>query len=423
MKAALLITTNQRAVASAAFVVLLFCSSSSCYQLRSAINEDSVERFADSSPKFRVVKCEQELLTILTPVFPDWHTLSLLRNQLRTFATFADIGSFAAWLLVTPASSAETLTEFLDAELRTLPRALDELIAVVHDEVCAPELEARRFEDLVFEHAPYVSGWLKQQVLKLACGHLIETPYYLITDADTFFLNPFGSRDVVEVGACDRDGDIVCDTTRTQSYRAKLDLHSYVNGTLPTGKAQWIYNTASTLQLSMPEEHVNESIGVTPQTMSTAVVAALAAHIGVLLKAEVWETVTWRAYLILAIADYFSLPKHEQLEGNTPWTEYNAYWLYALQTGLWNRYHVRGELQSVDANAWTSQAFTDWDPCAVTATDETNLRLWGTVQSVVVVKGEPVSGDAVWAKLRHCVPEWQGMTPAVKTTRHGCIPT
>lgn len=64
----------------------------------------------------------------MTPVFPDELTLSLLRNQLRTFATFADIASFAAWLLVTPANSAEALTKFLDAELKTLPPALDELV-------------------------------------------------------------------------------------------------------------------------------------------------------------------------------------------------------------------------------------------------------------------------------------------------------
>lgn len=31
------------------------------------------------------------------------------------------------------------------------------------------------------------------QLLKLACGHLVTTPFYLITDADTFYLNPFSA--------------------------------------------------------------------------------------------------------------------------------------------------------------------------------------------------------------------------------------
>jgi hypothetical protein len=31
------------------------------------------------------------------------------------------------------------------------------------------------------------------QLLKLGCAHLIRTPFYLITDADTFYLNPFSA--------------------------------------------------------------------------------------------------------------------------------------------------------------------------------------------------------------------------------------
>lgn len=31
------------------------------------------------------------------------------------------------------------------------------------------------------------------QLLKLGCAHLIKTPFYLITDADTFYLNPFSA--------------------------------------------------------------------------------------------------------------------------------------------------------------------------------------------------------------------------------------
>ncbi len=38
-----------------------------------------------------------------------------------------------------------------------------------------------------------LDGTLGAQLLKLACAHLIRTPYYLITDADTFFLNPFSA--------------------------------------------------------------------------------------------------------------------------------------------------------------------------------------------------------------------------------------
>ncbi len=49
---------------------------------------------------------------------------------------------------------------------------------------------------------------------------------------------------------------------------------------------------------------------------------------------QVWERVTWRAYLVSRLTDYFSLPKDEQLRGNTPWTEYNLYWVFAVHAGL-----------------------------------------------------------------------------------------
>ncbi len=72
----------------------------------------------------------QGLLTVLTPVYPDSRTLGLLRNQLHTFATFADVESFAAWVLVAPADKVPALRAFLDAELPDLPPALDDTVSV-----------------------------------------------------------------------------------------------------------------------------------------------------------------------------------------------------------------------------------------------------------------------------------------------------
>lgn len=48
-----------RAIVLAAIAVLLFCSVSSCYQLTSEIDEDSIDRFANASPRHHIVKCEQ----------------------------------------------------------------------------------------------------------------------------------------------------------------------------------------------------------------------------------------------------------------------------------------------------------------------------------------------------------------------------
>lgn len=72
-------------------------------------------------------------------MYPDEHTLSLLRNQLRTFAAFADIGSFAAWVMVTPAAKLATLQMFLDFELALLPPELSDKVchaAECHRSTC-----------------------------------------------------------------------------------------------------------------------------------------------------------------------------------------------------------------------------------------------------------------------------------------------
>lgn len=66
---------------------------------------------------------------MLTPVFPDDHTLSLLRNQLRTFAAFVEVDSFAAWLMVCPAQHLPALRAFLDGGLPDLPPALDDIVS------------------------------------------------------------------------------------------------------------------------------------------------------------------------------------------------------------------------------------------------------------------------------------------------------
>jgi Family of unknown function (DUF6492) len=41
-----------------------------------------------------------------------------------------------------------------------------------------------------------MSVGLAVQLLKLGCAHLIKTPFYLITDADTFYLNPFSAGEL-----------------------------------------------------------------------------------------------------------------------------------------------------------------------------------------------------------------------------------
>jgi Family of unknown function (DUF6492) len=66
-------------------------------------------------------------------------------------------------------------------------------------------------------------GWNKQQLTKLACARHISTPFYLITDADTFYMTAVSATDLVESGTCEATS-AVCDHKRTVSYRARNEL-------------------------------------------------------------------------------------------------------------------------------------------------------------------------------------------------------
>jgi hypothetical protein len=45
---------------------------------------------------------------------------------------------------------------------------------VVGDEACAPELRPVALEGIAGKHSRSISGWVKQQVVKLACSFTIQ---------------------------------------------------------------------------------------------------------------------------------------------------------------------------------------------------------------------------------------------------------
>lgn len=50
----------------------------------------------------------------------------------------------------------------------------DTQMRVVGDEACAPELRPVALEDIAGKHSRSISGWVKQQVVKLACSFTIQ---------------------------------------------------------------------------------------------------------------------------------------------------------------------------------------------------------------------------------------------------------
>jgi Family of unknown function (DUF6492) len=78
-----------------------------------------------------------------------------------------------------------------------------------------------------------------------------------------------------------------------------------------------------------------------------------------------------------------------------PWTEYDLYWVFAQQTGLWERYHMHAYLQCFQLNVWSKEDFKTWDPCL--KAKENYAGIWAVVQSRVEIPGEEI-----WDKLKQC---------------------
>ncbi len=55
------------------------------------------------------------------------------------------------------------------------------------------------------------------QLIKLACSFKVETPYFLVLDADTFFLSPMEALDLMQLKTC-TSSSALCDQERQATF-------------------------------------------------------------------------------------------------------------------------------------------------------------------------------------------------------------
>ena len=67
-------------------------------------------------------------------------------------------------------------------------------------------------------------GWAKQGLVKLACAKLVQTPFYLLLDTDTFFVHHAKADDLFKQYLC-TEFSPVCDKARKIGYQAKNDVY------------------------------------------------------------------------------------------------------------------------------------------------------------------------------------------------------
>ena len=323
------------------------------------------------------------LLSILLPVVPDHLEFGYVRNQLRTFHGLFDLSSLAAWLVVTPHAHLHTMQQFFSYELhKDLPGMRADLFQVIEDGQCASEL----LPDSLYKDLTLWPGWTRQQVVKLACANLIQTPFYLVLDADIFVARHTHALDLFVTEACNHDAHHVCNARQDVSYRCKNDCYPML-GEEEDWHMRWWRNSAETLQLDIPFDW-EYAIGVTPQILAADITLQLGQYIMNRFKVD-----SWVAYLLEVFADRNrrDWDKNHELQHDPAWTEYSLYFVFAQHAGVFEKYHSRAHVLQYNA-IWTLEQYDEWDPCK----DDEN-GYFSLVQSNLKIPAE-----SVWNQMQQC---------------------
>lgn len=157
-------------------------------------------------------------------------------------------------------------------------------------------------------------GWYRQQLLKLAWSEHVRTEFYMTLDSDVLFTKPFSPSTLI------RDGKSL---VNTQSFADYATL--------------WVPATArEEAQIRLCRDQDSERIlrmsrtdrtfyGETPVILNTGIVRDMLSHL------ESLSSLNWLEYLITQL----------------PWTELSLYFTFAEASGLFDRYHSKGDFDAV----------------------------------------------------------------------------
>jgi hypothetical protein len=268
---------------------------------------------------------EPRIEAVLPVVEPDLPRMRTLVRSLDRFFPELD----TCWVL-TPRDSVDAVRAVAaGSRYRVLPE----------DEVVPELARAKSFDRIaaLVGDRGLVSGWYRQQLIKLAAAELVGTDFYLTLDSDVICTRPTTVADLV------RDGRGVCEGRQD-------------------GKHDEWYAWAERV---LGVESRRTQHGVTPAVLAKAGVGALAEHLAERAGADR----TWRGYLMR----------------NTPWTEYALYTTYLEHAGIYDRHHLRlGEGALYGNCVWSPEQYEGWEPSG-----EFHFTV---VQSTAGVEPEEIAG-------------------------------
>ncbi|KAK9814725.1 hypothetical protein WJX72_010548 [[Myrmecia] bisecta] len=258
-----------------------------------------------------------------------------------------------------------------------------DLFRLVTDGDCAKELAVGTRFDRERETFP---GWIKQQVVKLACASLVQTPFYLILDTDIFLANKASVKDLFRESDC-TSYSAVCDPDKLVSFQAKNDMYPLANRS--SHQLAWTQNSAHLLQLDVPLDW-RIAMGVTPQIMATDIALGLANFIQ-----ERFKLPSWQAFLLESLTWHQIDYKASGMEWTPPWTEYTLYWIYASHACILDDYHTPAEVLQQNA-VWGLDDFKAWNACKDTFNN-------GQAYFSLVQSRWQLDPDLIWKKIKPCL--------------------
>ncbi len=246
---------------------------------------------------------------VLPLIMRDFPRAQILRRSIECF--FPDLGTCH---VVTPDAEADAAR----AAFRGGP------YEIVPETTLVPE----------FRSCAKVSGWSRQQLIKLAIADRIRTPFYLTLDADVFLVRLTRAADLVVEG-------------RALAHRTKKQY-----------QPEWYEMAERVLGLPRPSWHHS----VTPALFARDAVFALRKHLRARdpLGRRLWRALTQPTRHNRRLA--FSRNWRQDLLLKLPWTEYALYHTFLEATGQFERFHQHRDRGLYGNCVWRADDFAAWNP-------------------------------------------------------------
>ncbi|GAA0854833.1 DUF6492 family protein [Aliiglaciecola litoralis] len=273
----------------------------------------------------------------------------------KTLDAFCQPGLFSKFLIVTPPSEVEIVTQKVRKWAQFNP-------VVMSEEELVPELKKHR----------HMRGWRKQQIVKIAAHREFEDDFYITFDADVICLKPLTIDKLIDNGKALLQYE-------PRSFHPK-----------------WWKSSARLLNMSANVGDATKGMHVTPAILSTALAKQLTEEL-----AQVWKK-NW----VNAVCSLHNPKRPSNWRISRflmlKWTEYSLYYLCAMKNNNLDDYHVTAGSQT--------------HPQLMLIHDSHPYESWDTAKSFsdqcpglfcVVGSKSRIEPEEVWQRISPFVPSKQ----------------